>query len=126
MIRHDDFSEFFSGGTGSGSIRDAARPAPAEHEAAVAAYLRSGRLVLDVMEKSPDVIDGREVRETGSLLTDGSWYWREDLAHYIEAHHVVLRSEFMRFLEARQFRGPDLTEQAAHAATAAVIADWSS
>ncbi|MFD8426770.1 hypothetical protein [Streptomyces coelicoflavus] len=30
----------------------------------------------------------------GSLLTDGSWLWRDDLAYYVAAYHLALPEAF--------------------------------
>lgn len=39
----------------------------------------------------------------GSLeLTDGTYYWPEGLAHYVDAHNVRLPEEFLEHVRARQ------------------------
>ena len=61
----------------------------------IARYLRAGLDLIDVMEIKPDVLDGSQVAETASVLGDGEWMWREDLAHYVEKYRVGLDLEFL-------------------------------
>lgn len=75
---------------------DGAVGAMSETEAMVVArYLRSGLELIDVMEVSRDVLDGAAIVESASVLGDGRWIWREDLAHYVEKYRVALDPEFL-------------------------------
>ena len=58
---------------------------------AVAVYLRSGHVLIDVLETRLDVLDGSAVEESSSVLGDGQWIWREDLAHYVAKYRLGLR-----------------------------------
>lgn len=80
------------------------------------AYLRAGVVVVDVMEMTPDVLDGGRVSESGSLVTDRAWYWREDLAHYVATYHLALGGDFLAAIAARQFALPAMSEAEAIAA----------
>jgi hypothetical protein len=61
------------------------------------------------------VVDGRRFVRSGrrcagcpSLVTDGSWLWRQDFAHCLDAHHVVLPEEFLRHVRGLDYRMPAL------------------
>jgi hypothetical protein len=62
----------------------------------IAAYLRCGVPVFDVMEATQDPFDSEVFVSGGpSLRSDGTWVWREDLIHYIERYRVDLPTEFI-------------------------------
>lgn len=65
---------------------------------AIADYLRSGHVLIDVLETRPDVLDGSVVEESSSVLGDGQWVWREDLAHYVAKYRLGLGQEFLSYL----------------------------
>lgn len=72
--------------------------------AEVAGYLESGYPILDVMESTPDPLDkAAYVRGGPSLLTDGEWVWRHDLAHYVRNYRVHLPGAFMERMEESEF-----------------------
>ncbi len=106
------------------SMLAAVRSSPDESEAAVVAYLRTGVPVLDVMERRRDVLDATPVAETGSLLTDGTWYWREDLAHYVSKYHLQLSDDFLSHVKAHDFQVPDLDFSLLALVTSGIIEDW--
>jgi len=75
-------------GRPNGSIRDAVRPVGEPDEADLVAYLDGGHVLIDVMEGGHDVITGSTHRRSSgcsSLLTDGTWLWRQDFPHYDSA-----------------------------------------
>jgi hypothetical protein len=43
-------------------------------------------------------------------LTDGEWLWRDDLAHYVERHHVRLPEDFLESVRANGYQIPEITE----------------
>lgn len=63
---------------------------------AMTTYLRSGVPVFDVMEASVDPFDRSVQIEGGpSLMSDGVWIWRNDLAYLVERYKVGLPDEFV-------------------------------
>lgn len=107
------------------------RPKRARSEAEIVAYLRAGHLLAPVMEWSTDCFDQTPFdggAGSASLLTDGTWLWRQDLAHYVERYHVELPDDFVGAMVDVRFRAPELTaSQAADLAAAeqaAVGDDW--
>ncbi len=75
------------------SLIDSASAAEAE---AVARYLRSGHGLIDVTETRPDVLDGSPIHDSATVLGDGEWIWREDLAHYVTKYRLGLGTDFLR------------------------------
>lgn len=101
------------------------RETAAGDEERVVAYLRGGEVVLDVMELTPDVIDGSVLVESASLLTDGVWYWREDLPHYVAKYHLSIDANFLDEIASRDYATQRLSEGHLEIAAREVIADWS-
>lgn len=98
-------------GQPNGSLREAVRAAGEPDEVAVVAYLDAGHVLLDVMESGRDAITGRAHRHSSgcsSVVTDGVWFWRLDLPHYVEAHHVVLPEAFIERVRLLDYRMPAL------------------
>jgi len=76
----------------------------------VAAYLRSGTLVLALMEYTADVIDGAFGVSGGSgILTDGTYYWRVDAAYYVEHHGIAIEDELVAWMEQHGWRAPEVS-----------------
>lgn len=74
-------------GQPNGSIRDAVRSVGEPDEADLVAYLDAGHVLIDVMEAGHDVITGSTHRHSpgcSSLVTDGTWLWRQDFPHHLE------------------------------------------
>jgi hypothetical protein len=98
-------------GRPNGSIHDAVRPTGEPDEAELVAYLDAGHRLLDVMEAGSDVITGRVHRRSAgcsSLVTDGTWLWRQDFPHYVETHHVLLPEAFIGHVRGLNHRMPAL------------------
>jgi len=95
------------------TIRDAVRSNPSPDENGIIEYLKAGHILLDVPETSVDAVTGRaQIVGAPSLLTDGVWLWRLDLAYYVERYHIELPREFVEHVVSRGFRVTPLTEQA--------------
>ncbi|MFE1404246.1 hypothetical protein ACFW5D_11390 [Streptomyces sp. NPDC058770] len=70
-------------------------------------YLKSGYLIFDVMEMTTDVIqEAFRVPGGSSLLTDGHFVWREDLAPHVERYVIDLPQEFLDAARSHGFRTP--------------------
>jgi len=82
------------------SIIEAKGKLSAKEAVQVVAYLRKGVPVFDVMEATPDPFEPKTFVKGGpSLLSDGYWVWREDLAHYVERYQVGLPSQFLAHVQ---------------------------
>ncbi|WP_181772493.1 hypothetical protein [Amycolatopsis pittospori] len=99
-------------GQPNGSIRDAVRSVGEPDEADLVAYLDAGHVLIDVMEAGHDVITGSTHRHSpgcSSPVTDGTWLWRQDFPHYLEAHHVSLPRTFVEHVRGLNYRMPTIT-----------------
>lgn len=118
------FAEFGYGDPGVPRMRDAVRPTASANEQPLVRYLLNGQGVIDVMEWSNDVLDGAHVDHTGSMATDGDWFWREDLAHYVAKYHLELDPSFLSHVAARNYDPPQLDDEALRRATEEVFLVW--
>lgn len=102
-------------GQPNGSLHDAVRSVGEPDEADLVAYLDAGHVLIDVMEGGRDVITGSAHRHSlgcSSLMTDGTWLWRQDFPHYVETHHVLLPKAFIEHARDLIYQMPALmTEQ---------------
>jgi hypothetical protein len=63
---------------------------------AVVSYLKSGVPIFDVMEGVVDPFNPSKIISGGSsLLSDGEWVWRNDLAYFVEQYKLGLPKEFL-------------------------------
>ncbi|MER5737244.1 MULTISPECIES: hypothetical protein [unclassified Streptomyces] len=87
-------------------------PAPGSGEgkypvAEVVGYLSAGHPLFDVTELTTDVIGGAfRVPGGSSLLSDGTFVWRADLAKYVEHYRIDLPGDFLRAARENGFRVP--------------------
>jgi hypothetical protein len=90
-----------------GSIQDAVRAEAGPDERNLIEYLKGGISLIDIMEATKDVISGDEYVTGGSsLLTDGTWVWREDLRYYVDRYHLELDPAFVQHAAESGFRIP--------------------
>ncbi|MDT0416209.1 hypothetical protein RM574_11975 [Streptomyces sp. DSM 41982] len=109
---------FFSGLPGArprpardaGPLRAATRARGESDEPELLAYLRAGLLLHVVRAALPDVLAPRTppLTRAASLLTDGTWVWRLDLAHYVARAHVRLPVDFLSAVRARAHVPPEV------------------
>jgi hypothetical protein len=93
-------------------IRDAVQDRAAPNEQKVISYLNGGYVLLDVPETAVDVIAGKgRIIGGSSLVSDGTWVWRRDLAYYVGKYHLRLPAEFLDHLIQRKYVLPVLSEQ---------------
>ncbi|MFG1604133.1 hypothetical protein [Actinoplanes sp. NPDC049265] len=89
------------------SITDHVLASPLPDADRVVAYLRAGHRLLDFMDISDDVFDpSRQVLGGPSVLTDGDWMWRDDLAYYVEWHQVTPPPELLELIRRRHYIMP--------------------
>lgn len=66
------------------SVQEAIGQGPTpELQRRAAFYLVQGTCVAAVMGMLPDVLDGEQIFLSESIVSDGDWFWRRDLAHYV-------------------------------------------
>lgn len=82
-------------------------------DARVIAYLRKGAPLAASPGPVRDVLNpSRGFAGTASVLTDGTWVWRDDLPYYVEHYAIALRDEFLRHVEQLGYVVPSLTDEA--------------
>lgn len=131
MRRVGFFREFYPNDSSLPWLREHISTRRIRSESKIVEYLRSGHMLAAVMEGIIDIIDSTPFSEgsgCSSLLTDGTWLWRQDLAHYVERYHVELPDDFVGALVESGFRMPDLSPQDLAALAAAeeegLGSDW--
>ncbi|MFD9715499.1 hypothetical protein [Streptomyces sp. NPDC059076] len=74
-------------------------------------YLNAGYPILDVMEGTVDVIGGAfQVPGGSSVLSDGVFVWRMDLAFYVRQYEIPLPVDFVTFMRENDFAVPRVTQ----------------
>ena len=105
-------------GAYAGNIHDVVRPNPSVDEAEVLSYLNGGARVVEFMEAARDVISGDNYVTAGSsLVTDGLWVWRLDLAHYVARYHLELDREFLLRVAEHDGVCPEVSMEALRSVT---------
>lgn len=95
------FREFELRSTAAPSIHDAVGGGPGgERQRRATFYLATASHVVAVMEMVPDVIDGEQVFLSGGYQSDGDWFWRSDLAHYVLKYNLALPDDFITHAES--------------------------
>ncbi|MEU1200758.1 hypothetical protein ABZ446_31690 [Streptomyces sp. NPDC005813] len=115
MIRPVGFFSELAPGWGlplDGLLRDAVNPTGEPDEAKIVSYLRNGAGIWSEMSAGPDVLDPQApgLSGIGSLYTDGTWLWREDLPYYLGKYHVSLPSEFVAHVRLAHHQVPEVSE----------------
>ncbi|MEU6220388.1 hypothetical protein ABZ845_23155 [Streptomyces sp. NPDC047022] len=89
------------------SLRDAVRGTGERDEDQIVAYLESSTEIYSTMGAERDVITGDAwIPGAGSLVTDGTWLWPVELAHYVRNHHVALPGGFVEHIRAGGYVSP--------------------
>jgi hypothetical protein len=117
MIKRAGFYQETSGPDAAGdapSLRDAVRDTGPWDEDSVIAYLESALEVYSTMGAERDALTGDTwIAGAGSLLTDGTWIWPIDLAHYVRRHHAALAPEFIEHIRALSYTVPLVDDERA-------------
>ncbi|MGW4244227.1 hypothetical protein [Nocardia sp. NPDC004722] len=71
----------------------------------VAAYMKAGTPIFDVMGSSTDLLDpAKSIHSGPSLVSDGEWIWRLDSIHYLENYAVEIPAEFLAHVRSRNYQ----------------------
>lgn len=81
-------------------------------EAEIIGYLGRGAGIWAEMSAGPDVLDPEApvLSGVGSLFTDGTWLWRQDLPYYLGTYHVTLPRDFLTHVRKARYRVPAVPE----------------
>ncbi|MCX4989221.1 MULTISPECIES: DUF4279 domain-containing protein [unclassified Streptomyces] len=96
-----------------GPMRDSVKATGEPDEAEIIAYLRNGAGIWSEMSAGPDVLDPEapDLSGIGSLYTDGTWLWRQDLPYYLGRYHVSLPPDFVTHIRNAHHRVPEVPEK---------------
>jgi hypothetical protein len=84
-----------------------ARTVGDEEEKLIIAYLRNGRVDAASPGVAFDILsDEKKVIGTGDALSDGTWWWPDYLAYYVETYHFTLPEEFLAHGRAQGWKMP--------------------
>jgi hypothetical protein len=100
------FREMPHGEPSDPSLAEARNPAPGPHEERVVAYLETGHVHTAAPGPVFDVFDAGTRIGSPHLLTDGTFVWPGDLAHYVRTYHVRLAGPFVEHMLARSWEVP--------------------
>jgi hypothetical protein len=91
----------------TGSIHDAVGEQARADEDRVVEYLESGYGIIDYTESGLDVL-GSGAMNVGcsSVISDGEWIWRQDLAFYVRRYHLALPEEFLDHVRSNGYTVP--------------------
>lgn len=115
MIRPLGFFSELSPGWGlplDGSSTDFVNPTGDPDEVEIIAYLKNGAGIWSEMSAGPDALDPEAptLSGIGSLYTDGTWLWRQDLPHYLGKYHLSLPAEFVTHVRTSRYEAPEVTD----------------
>ena len=77
----------------------------------LASYLRGATMILAWMEYTTDLLDDNYGVSGGSaVMSDGTYFWRFDTAHYVEKHAIALDPDFVGHVRKAEFVPTPLDE----------------
>ncbi|MFD7910906.1 hypothetical protein ACFV30_09265 [Streptomyces sp. NPDC059752] len=118
------FRELENGRPDGPSLHDCVRGKGDPHEGDLVRYLRAGQVLAATGSAVYDVLSStKELMDALHLLTDGEWFWRTDLAHYVERYHVPVDVRFVEHARLRGWSPPQLSEAEMLRITDAVFPD---
>jgi hypothetical protein len=105
------FRELYDDDPADPSLRDAVRPTAHADGSRIVAYLEAGIGLAGVGKFVGDVLNpDARFGVSPSLLSDGAWLWRADLAYYVKTYHIELPDEFVAHMRQNRWSVPALSE----------------
>jgi hypothetical protein len=105
------FRELPHGDPQSAALRDSVGVASLANGTAILMYLAHGNVLATSPMLVHDALDaGGQPIGTLQILTDGTWKWPSDLAHYVRTHHVRLPADSVRHMASHHWEVPRLSE----------------
>ena len=106
LIAAGFFMELKHGRPEGGSLRASLQAEAGPDDARLVAYLRSGKRLMVAPGPVRDVLAANAIIGTLEVLTDGTFAWPSDLAHYIERHHARVPTELLEQARTNGFVVP--------------------
>lgn len=107
-----NYREFAHGDPNGKSLRDHLSKAEQVNEEKIITYLKSGYVVAVAACLVKDVLD-ESTKLPGGLCaqTDFVWSWYSDLAYYVKTYHLKLPKEFIKHIEAKNWKIDEIPEK---------------
>jgi hypothetical protein len=96
LVRIGFFRELRHSKPDGPSLKDSLRAGPQLYEENIIRYLRAGKVLMMAPGVVSDVLDpSKGIITSLSIVTDGRFAWRSDLAYYVERYHLALPNNFV-------------------------------
>jgi hypothetical protein len=112
LLRVGFFREMPHGEPSDPSLVAERAAAPQPHQDALARYLAAGHVYIATPGLAKDVLNPKIVIGPPSYLTDGTYVWPGDVAHYVRTYNVRLPTAFLEHALARGFAMPASVDRA--------------
>jgi hypothetical protein len=107
LTRIGFFRELRHGKPDGPSLHESLGSKAGPHDIELVRYLRSGAVLMAAPGVVRDVlIPESDVIGSLSILTDGTYAWPSDLAHYVERHHARVPPQFLAYAQANAWAVP--------------------
>ncbi|WP_405526638.1 YrhB family protein [Streptomyces avidinii] len=106
------YRELVPGEEQAPSVLPYLRAQPGGEDSTLVSYLHTGTLLVASASATRCRLeaDGPSLG-SWALLTDGTWFWHSDLAHYVEHHHLQLPPDFVDHARSNSWAPPPLSPQ---------------
>ena len=75
-------------------MRDDFDIAPSPFRGRILDYLKNGEVIMAAPSRAIDVISGKRINQTNSILTDGEYTWSGSLSYYVQTYNLKLPEDF--------------------------------
>lgn len=111
LIRVGFYKELKHGRPDGESLKEVLQPIAGLDDAKLVQYLKAGKTMMVAPGPVRDVL-ANGIIGTLAILTDGTYAWPSDFAHYIERHHARPSADFLEHARARGFAIPETIDPA--------------
>lgn len=84
------------------SMRESLESVPYPNKNAVIQYLQSGEIQLARASRARDVFSGEFIPAEVLVMSDGTFYWSNELAWYVERYNLRLPKDFEQHILQKQ------------------------
>lgn len=105
------FRELGYGNEQGPSLEECRHEAAQADEALILGYLESGSVLVAMFGVEDDYFDPAKtaIADT-AIVTDGTWCWPGELAHYVREYHVAVPADFVAHMRQRSWQPSQLTD----------------
>ena len=91
-------------GDGYPSLRELISDVPFENKENVLHHMKNAQVTAAAAGVFRDILTGEVIPAEALCLTDGEYYWRSDIAYYVERYNMRLPQEFIEHAVAEEGR----------------------